>query len=103
FRYPPDMIRQVSYGPVGALMVALEQTWTDCKTNLVAIGKLLTGRISLENLSGPITIAQVANESISSGVEDFIRFLAFFSVSLGILNLLPIPVLDGGHIVFHAF
>jgi regulator of sigma E protease len=101
-RYPPEMIRELSYGPVDALINALDQTWVDCETNLVAIGKLLTGRISLENLSGPITIAQVASESIGSGLEDFIRFLAFFSVSLGILNLLPIPVLDGGHIVFHA-
>ncbi len=102
FKYPEEMIREVNYGPISAMFEGLRQTWVDCQTNLMAIGKLLSGRISLENLSGPITIAQVANESISSGWEDFIRFLAFFSVSLGILNLLPIPVLDGGHIVYHA-
>jgi len=58
--------------------------------------------MSLDNLSGPITIAQVASESISSGLEEFLRLLALLSISLGVLNLLPIPVLDGGHILFYT-
>ena len=58
--------------------------------------------VSLDNLSGPITIAKVASASASSGIESFINFLAFISVSLGVLNLLPIPMLDGGHLAFYA-
>src|SRR5690606_38509954 len=68
----------------------------------VAIQKMLTGLLSVKNLSGPITIAQVAESSVSSGFEDFIRFLAYLSISLGVLNLLPVPVLDGGHILFYS-
>ncbi len=69
---------------------------------LVAIKKMVTGLLSPTNLSGPITIARVAEASVSSGFEDFIRFLAYLSVSLGVLNLLPIPVLDGGHIIYYT-
>ena len=61
---------------------------------------MVVGVISVENLSGPITIAQIAGDTASYGVEPFLSFLAYLSISLGVLNLLPIPVLDGGHIVF---
>lgn len=63
---------------------------------------MVTGLLSPSNLSGPITIARVAEASVTSGFEDFVRFLAYLSVSLGILNLLPVPVLDGGHIVYYT-
>lgn len=101
FSYPEGMIRSVSFGPVDSLAQAGSQVWADSKMTLNAIKKMLLGLISLDNLSGPITIAQVASESIRSGSEEFLRFLALLSVSLGILNLLPIPVLDGGHIFYY--
>ena len=62
---------------------------------------MLKGAISPKNLSGPITIAQVASDSAESGLENFISFLALLSISLGVINLLPIPILDGGHLVYY--
>ena len=100
--WPEDVLRDVSYGPFAALPVALSETWADTRLTLVAIKKMFTGLLSPTNLSGPITIARVAEASVSSGFEDFVRFLAYLSVSLGILNLLPVPVLDGGHIVYYT-
>lgn len=100
--WPEEVLRDVSYGPVAALPVALTETWADTRLTLVAIKKMFTGLLSPTNLSGPITIARVAEASVSSGFEDFVRFLAYLSVSLGILNLLPVPVLDGGHIVYYT-
>jgi len=102
FKYPSEMIREVSYGPFAAISYAAAQTWADTKMSLNAIKKMVQGLISLENLSGPITIAQVASDSISSGAEEYLRFLALLSISLGILNLLPIPVLDGGHLLYYT-
>ena len=66
------------------------------------MGKMLRGLISVENLSGPITIAKVAGQSAALGWQALLGFMALLSVSLGVLNLLPIPVLDGGHLVYHA-
>ena len=100
--WPEDRIRQVQYGPLAAIPRAVSETWDDTRLTLVAIGKMLTGLLSPTNLSGPITIARVAEASVSSGFEDFMRFLAYLSVSLGVLNLLPVPVLDGGHIVYYG-
>jgi regulator of sigma E protease len=100
--WPDEVLREVSYGPFAAVPVALSETWADTRLTLVAIKKMLTGLLSPTNLSGPITIARVAEASVSSGFEDFVRFLAYLSVSLGILNLLPVPVLDGGHIVYYT-
>lgn len=102
FSYPEEMIRTVSYGPIDSGVEAVIKVWSDTKMTLIAIKKMILGLISLDNLSGPITIAQVASESIGSGTEAFLSFLGLLSVSLGILNLLPIPVLDGGHILFYA-
>jgi len=103
FQYPDEMIREIHYGPLDAIAYASSQVWADSKMTLGAIKKMVQGLISLDNLSGPITIAQVASDSIRSGSEAFLRFLALLSVSLGILNLLPIPVLDGGHILFYSY
>jgi len=100
--WPDELLREVRYGPLAAIPNALNETWADTRLTLVAIQKMVTGLLSPTNLSGPITIARVAEASVSSGFEDFVRFLAYLSVSLGILNLLPIPVLDGGHIVYYT-
>ncbi|MBD3639527.1 MAG: RIP metalloprotease RseP [Marinobacter sp.] len=100
--WPDEVLREISYGPLAAIPQAIGETWSDTRLTLVAIKKMVTGLLSPTNLSGPITIARVAEASVSSGFEDFVRFLAYLSVSLGVLNLLPIPVLDGGHIVYYT-
>jgi len=100
--WPDELLREVRYGPLEAIPNAVSETWGDTRLTLVAIKKMLTGLLSPTNLSGPITIARVAEASVSSGFEDFVRFLAYLSVSLGVLNLLPVPVLDGGHIVYYV-
>lgn len=100
--WPAGSLNEIRYGPLAALPVAVEETWADTRLTLVAIKKMVTGLLSPSNLSGPITIARVAEASVSSGFEDFVRFLAYLSVSLGVLNLLPVPVLDGGHILYYS-
>lgn len=100
--WPDELLREVRYGPLDAIPNAVSETWADTRLTLVAIKKMVTGLLSPTNLSGPITIARVAEASVSSGFEDFVRFLAYLSVSLGVLNLLPVPVLDGGHIVYYT-
>ncbi|RBW50074.1 RIP metalloprotease RseP [Marinobacter sp. F3R11] len=100
--WPDDVLREARYGPLAAIPIALNETWADTRLTLVAVKKMVTGLLSPSNLSGPITIARIAEASVSSGFEDFVRFLAYLSVSLGILNLLPVPVLDGGHIVYYT-
>ncbi|MCJ8169736.1 sigma E protease regulator RseP [Atopomonas sediminilitoris] len=97
----PSMLRQVSFGPLEAIPEAAAQTWRMSVLTLDSLRKMLMGELSAKNLSGPITIAKVAGASAESGVEDFLKFLAYLSISLGVLNLLPVPVLDGGHLVFH--
>ncbi|MQT56475.1 RIP metalloprotease RseP [Pseudomonas sp. FSL R10-0399] len=99
--WPPTMIREVSYGPVAAIGEGVKRTWTMSVLTLDSLKKMLFGELSVKNLSGPITIAKVAGASAQSGVADFLNFLAYLSISLGVLNLLPIPVLDGGHLLFY--
>ncbi|MGE6659501.1 RIP metalloprotease RseP [Pseudomonas sp. NPDC077408] len=99
--WPPEMLRQVSRGPVEAVGEGLRRTWTMSVLTLDSLKKMLFGELSVKNLSGPITIAKVAGASAQSGVGDFLNFLAYLSISLGVLNLLPIPVLDGGHLLFY--
>lgn len=99
--WPPAMIREVSYGPVAAIGEGVKRTWTMSVLTLDSLKKMLFGELSVKNLSGPITIATVAGASAQSGVADFLNFLAYLSISLGVLNLLPIPVLDGGHLLFY--
>jgi regulator of sigma E protease len=98
---PPEMMRHFSRGPVEALGASISRTWEVSALTLQSIKKMLMGLISPKNLSGPITIAKVTAASAKSGLESYISFLALLSVSLGILNLLPIPVLDGGHLMFY--
>ncbi|UVJ45154.1 sigma E protease regulator RseP [Pseudomonas sp. LS1212] len=99
--WPSTMLREVSYGPVAAIGEGFERTWTMSVLTLDSLKKMLFGELSVKNLSGPITIAKVAGASAQSGVGDFLNFLAYLSISLGVLNLLPIPVLDGGHLLFY--
>jgi regulator of sigma E protease len=90
----------VRYGPVDAVGQALYKTWDMSVLMLRIMGKMLIGEVSIKNLSGPISIADSAGKSASYGLVYFIKFLALVSVSLAVINLLPIPVLDGGHLFF---
>jgi len=98
---PPEMLREFDRGPLQALGASFERTGELTVFTLKSIKKMIQGLISPKNLSGPITIAKVASASAKSGVEAYFSFLALLSVSLGVLNLLPIPVLDGGHLLFY--
>lgn len=99
---PAHMQRQISYNPLVAVPVAMQKTWEMTALTLDSLWKMLTGLVSAKNLSGPITIAKVAGASAKSGLESFLSFIAYLSISLGVLNLLPIPVLDGGHLVYYV-
>ncbi|MCU7844551.1 MAG: sigma E protease regulator RseP [Candidatus Thiodiazotropha sp. (ex Monitilora ramsayi)] len=90
----------VRYGPIDALGQSVEKTWDLSVLMLRMLGKMLVGEVSVKNLSGPISIADSAGKSASYGAVYFIKFLAVVSISLGVLNLLPIPILDGGHLFF---
>lgn len=100
--WPEGMLRTVRYGPLESVSQAFHKTWQMITLTLDSIWKMLEGILSVKNLSGPITIAKVAGASAASGVEAFASFLAYLSISLGILNLLPIPVLDGGHLLYYC-
>ncbi|MEE4381063.1 MAG: RIP metalloprotease RseP [Pseudomonadales bacterium] len=95
------LYRTARLGPLDAVPRALEETWDKTAMTLGILKKMVEGLVSTRNLSGPITIAKVAGDSAESGLEAFLSFLALLSVSLGVLNLLPIPVLDGGHVLFY--
>jgi regulator of sigma E protease len=92
----------VSYGFFDAGGKAFVETWEKSVFSLVMMGKMLTGEVSWKNLSGPVTIADYAGQSAKLGIDYYIKFMALVSISLGVLNLLPIPVLDGGHLLYHA-
>jgi regulator of sigma E protease len=97
---PPESAMR-RYGPVKALGAALGSTWDTTRQTFIMIGKMVTGQASTQNLSGVIGIAQVANQSAQMGLPWFLNFLALVSLSLAILNLLPIPILDGGHLLYY--
>jgi len=96
-----DLSVTVSYGPIQALLEASEKTWGMTRMTISMLVKMVMGDISASNISGPISIAQYAGYSAGIGVTAFISYLAIISISLGILNLLPIPVLDGGHLMYY--
>jgi regulator of sigma E protease len=89
------------YGPVEGVSAALHETWRLTGSTLGLLWRMVTGKASVKNISGPISIAQFANNSANAGLSNFLFFLGVISLSLGILNLLPIPVLDGGHLLYY--
>ena len=102
----PDTGREirifVRYDFLAAGTKALAETWDKSVFSLVMLGKMLTGEVSWRNLSGPVSIADYAGQSARLGIDYYLKFMALISISLGVLNLLPIPVLDGGHLMYHA-
>ncbi len=103
---PEDLLKSVTVeyalSPIDAIPIAFETTGYYSSATLKMMGRMLLGKASVENLSGPISIAQYAGQSATMGLVAFIKFMALVSVSLGVLNLLPVPVLDGGHLLFFA-
>ena len=89
------------YGPVESIGKSFQQTWEMTRTTFSMLKRLVSGEASVKNVSGTITVAQVANQEASTSIGSFLGFLAFFSLSLCIMNLLPIPVLDGGHLLYY--
>lgn len=98
---PAEYKHTIQYNPAEAFVVAVEKTGQLSSMILNSIVKMVRGLIGLDNLSGPITIAKVAGQSAEMGWKTFISFMALMSVSLGVLNLLPIPMLDGGHLLYY--
>jgi regulator of sigma E protease len=99
---PESMRREVSYGPISAIKPAVIETWDKSLFVLDSVKKMVVGLISVKNINGPITIAQVAGDTATYGLNVYLGFLALLSISLGVLNLLPIPVLDGGHLLYYS-
>ena len=98
---PPEMLREVTYNPISAIQPALQETWDKSVFILASVKKMVVGLISVKNINGPITIAQIAGQTASYGIDVYLGFLALLSISLGVLNLLPIPILDGGHLMYY--
>jgi regulator of sigma E protease len=98
----PELVL-VQYGLANGLWRGIEQTWEVSSLTLKMMGKMVLGEASLKNLSGPLSIAEYAGKSADLGLTSYLLFLALISVSLGVLNLLPLPVLDGGHLMYYLW
>lgn len=96
------LVTTVRYGALGALAKAAQKTWDTSVFSLKMLGRMLLGQVSWKNLSGPVTIADYAGQSAQLGIVSYLSFLALISISLGVLNLLPIPLLDGGHLMYYT-
>lgn len=97
-----SMFTRVRYGPIEGFAKAVRQTWETSVLSLQMIGRMITGEVSWKNLSGPVTIADYAGQTAQLGLSHYLKFVALISISLGVLNLLPIPVLDGGHLLYYV-
>lgn len=97
-----SMFGEVRYGVVEGFAKAVRQTWETSVLSLKMIGRMFTGEVSWKNLSGPVTIADYAGQTAQLGLSHYLKFVALISISLGVLNLLPIPVLDGGHLLYYT-
>lgn len=102
FSWPDEQITVQRVMPWTGVWLGIQDTWEMISLSFGMLGKMVSGLVSFEQIGGPISMAQMAGESVQGGLETFIRFLAFISISLGVVNLLPIPVLDGGHILFYS-
>lgn len=102
FQWPDNLLRHIQYPPIAALSHAAQNTYDFTVINFIVFGKLLTGKVSIKSLGGPITIFSSAGGALNSGILPFISFLAFLSISIGIINVIPIPGLDGGHLLFQV-
>jgi len=91
----------LNYSPFVSLQKAITKTWDTSIFSLKMLGKMITGKVSIKGISGPVSIATYAGESANLGLKTFLGFLALVSISIGVLNLLPIPVLDGGHLMYY--
>jgi regulator of sigma E protease len=102
FEWPKELLRHNQYNPIAAIPHAWEDVAMFTNMNFMVFGKIITGKISLESLGGPITIFENAGTALNNGIMSFLSFLAFLSISIGVINILPIPGLDGGHILFQV-
>ena len=95
------LFTEVRYSPLEAFVRAFDKTWETSGFTLKMLGEMFLGKISMRNIGGPITIADYAGQSAKMGPVAYLNFLALISISLGVLNLLPVPVLDGGHLMYY--
>lgn len=102
FEWPKKLLRENKYGPIAAATHAWNDTKDFCNLNYIILKKLVTGKISVSSLGGPITIFQSAGTALNHGIMPFLNFLAFLSISIGLINVLPVPGLDGGHVLIQT-
>ena len=100
-QWPDGYVETRHYGPLDSIVRGTKETWRLITLSFDMIGNLITGQVSVKNLSGPVGIAVGAGTSVSYGLVAFLSFLALISVNLGVFNLLPLPVLDGGHLMYY--